>query len=228
MAKSKVIKELANNEITLEVALNRLLIIASDIENEELALWAEKELNGYSKDDNIPDYRVIKSTRILYSGINGSYQVKRQPLPLRELLGKEPEFFYVNFYEGIGMIEGSMKENKDDEYGIDLTYLAGTVYKMSGIQCLSITQVIPINSFNNMMNIIKTTLLKIFIKLDKSFGNLDDLDIDISTKDSHEVEKINTVINQYIYTDNSIKIGDKNKISDSKFVGRDFENEREK
>lgn len=37
MAKSKVIKELASNEISLEVALNRLLIIASDIENDELA-----------------------------------------------------------------------------------------------------------------------------------------------------------------------------------------------
>ena len=44
MAKSKVIKELASNEISLEVALNRLLIIASDIENDELAQWVENEL----------------------------------------------------------------------------------------------------------------------------------------------------------------------------------------
>ena len=34
MAKSKVIKELASNEISLEVALNRLLIIACDFEND--------------------------------------------------------------------------------------------------------------------------------------------------------------------------------------------------
>ena len=47
MAKSKIIKELANNDISLEVALNRLMIIASDIENEELSQWAERELNGY-------------------------------------------------------------------------------------------------------------------------------------------------------------------------------------
>ncbi len=48
MAKSRIIKELANNEISLEVAFNRLLIIASDIENEELINWATNELNGYS------------------------------------------------------------------------------------------------------------------------------------------------------------------------------------
>lgn len=65
MVKSKVIKELANNEISLEVALNRLLIISSDINNEELALLAEKELSGYLTDDVVPDYRVVKYTQIV-------------------------------------------------------------------------------------------------------------------------------------------------------------------
>ena len=36
MAKSKIIKELANNQISMEVALQRLMIIASDLGNEEL------------------------------------------------------------------------------------------------------------------------------------------------------------------------------------------------
>ena len=47
MAKSKIITELANNSISLGVALNRLFVIASDIENEELQQWAECELHGY-------------------------------------------------------------------------------------------------------------------------------------------------------------------------------------
>ena len=47
MAKSKIIKELANKEISLEVAFNRLLIIASDIGNTDLIDWATNELNGY-------------------------------------------------------------------------------------------------------------------------------------------------------------------------------------
>lgn len=37
MAKSTIIKELANNQISMEVALQRLMIIASDLENEELS-----------------------------------------------------------------------------------------------------------------------------------------------------------------------------------------------
>ena len=71
MAKSKIIKELANKEISLEVAFNRLLIIASDIGNQELIDWATNELNGYSDKSLIPTYRQSGIGQILYSGING-------------------------------------------------------------------------------------------------------------------------------------------------------------
>lgn len=228
MAKSKVIKELANNEITLEVALNRLMIISADIENEELSNWAEKELNGYSSDDIISEYRVVKHTQIIYSGFNGRYQVKRIPLPLREILGEKPDTFFVNIFDGINSIENYVKGTKEGEFMRDLTYYAGEVDRKTGIKCYSISQIVPSNAFEDILNVVKTTLLKIFIKLDKSYGNLDDLDIDISNKTSEEVEKVNTIINQYIYTDNSITIGDKNKISDSEIIGRGVDSEDEK
>ena len=63
-------------------------------------------------------------------------------------------------------------------------------------------------------------MLKVFIKLDKSYGSLDDLDIDISHKTSEEMKEVNSIIYQYIYTDNRINIGDKNKISDSRIIGQ--------
>jgi len=224
VAKSKIIKELANNEISLEVALNRLLIIASDIGNDELAQWSERELNGYMKNDTVPDYRVAKNTQITYSGINGRYQVKEAPLSLQVLFKDKPDMFNVKLVEGIKIIEGLAIEDKNERYGLDLTYLTGLVEKTFGIQCLSITQTIPKNTLENVVNTVKTTLLKILIKLDKSYGNLDDLDIDMSSKTSEEIQQINTVINQYIYADNSITIGDKNKIDDSRIIGRGSEN----
>lgn len=224
MAKSKIIKELANNEISLEVALNRLLIIASDIGNDELAQWSEKELNGYMKNDTIPDYRVAKNTQIRYSGINGRYQVKNAPLPLHGLFKDKPDMFNVNLFEGIKIIEGLTTGEKNGEYGRDLTHFAGLVENMYSIQCISITQIIPINTLENIVNTVKTILMKLLMKLDKSYGNLDDLDIDMVSKTPEEIRQINTVINQYIYADNSITIGDKNKIDDSRIFGRGSDN----
>lgn len=57
MAKSKILKELANNEVPLDVALKRLLIICDDLDYKELFSWAEKELNGYFGEESVPEYR---------------------------------------------------------------------------------------------------------------------------------------------------------------------------
>ena len=59
MAKSKILKELASNQTSLDVVLSRLIIIASDIEDIKLQEWALNELNGYSKNENVPEYMTL-------------------------------------------------------------------------------------------------------------------------------------------------------------------------
>ena len=202
MAKSKVIKELASNEISLEVALNRLLIIASDIENDELAQWVENELNGYSDDAELPAYRVIDNTRFVYSGINGRFSW--------EILGLDKKNYVFNILDGVNSLT-SLIEGKY-EYGRDLTAMAGAVRAKTGIACTSIRQLVPNNVIENIVSAIKSKLLKVLIKLDKEYGCLDELDIDITEKDPEEVREINAMIINYIFEDRSIKIGDKNRI----------------
>lgn len=210
MAKSKVIKELASNEISLEVALNRLLIIASDIENEELAQWVENELNGYPAGAELPAYREVDNTYIVYSGINGRFQVKNAPLPLYEILGVDKEQYSFRIFDGVNSLTTQM--TGEYKYGSDLTALAGIIRAKTGISCTSITQLVPQNAIENIISAIKSKLLKVLIKLDKEYGCLDELDIDITEKDPEEVRKINATIINYIFEDRSIKIGDKNRI----------------
>ena len=61
----------------------------------------------------------------------------------------------------------------------------------------------------------RTNLINIFIELDKELGNLDDLDIETKNVD---LQKLNNVIFN-IFQDNSIELGDKNKINKSGFLG---------
>lgn len=216
MAKSKVIKELASNEISLEVALNRLLIIASDIENDELAQWAENELNGYSDGAKLPAYRIVDNTRFVYSGINGQFKVENAPLLLPEILGIDKGQFSFNILDGVNSLTTLMAGKY--EYGCDLTAMAGAVHAKTGIACTTIRQLVPNNVIKNIVSAIKSKLLKVLIKLDKEYGCLDDLDIDITEKDPEEVCKINAIIINYIFEDRSIKIGDKNRIDGTKIV----------
>jgi len=218
MAKSKIIKELANNSISLDVALSRLFIIASDIGNDELQQWAECELHGYGK-HKPPEYRYAKNTVFKYSGINGNYKVTDVPLPLLEIMKTEdPSTFYLPIPDGISTIEGYVNNPTQNEVGRDLTWAAGMVFKMSGIQCYSIKQIVPLNIFEGVLNTVKMLLMKIFIKLDNTYGCLDDLDIDTDSISPEEIASTNVTINRYIYVDNSITIGDKNKIDSSEIL----------
>lgn len=210
MAKSKIIKELANNEISLDVALNRLLIIASDIENEELANWAQNELDGYASTANLPAYRQIQNVRYVYSGINGSYKVDNAPLPFLEIMGFDKNEYPFKIVDSVNALSTLTSEKY--QYGRDLTAMAGAILEKTGIYCTSIRQLVPHNAIENLLSSIKSKLLRVLIKLDKEYGCLDNLDIDISQKKPEEVQKINSTVINYIFEDRSIKIGDKNRI----------------
>ena len=218
MAKSRIIKELANNEITMEVALNRLLIIASDLDNNDLSDWVSAELHGYQKGMELPVYRQIKSKQFIYSGINGSYQVTNIPFPYVEILSEHKKhLFDVHITDGISSLQGFIENGEKQTCFIDYTWMSGYVYEQTGIQCTSIQQKITINLIQNVLSEIKTRLLRVLIKLDKEYGCLDDLDIDTTVKTPEEISEINKIVNNFIYVDNSVRIGDKNKIEESNF-----------
>lgn len=82
MAKSQLIKDVATNQITVEVTLQRLLVITDDLNIIEMKEWIKGELKGYSNVELLPDYRKKVGNRIIYSGINGSFKITNQPLPI--------------------------------------------------------------------------------------------------------------------------------------------------
>ena len=100
----------------------------------------------------------------------------------------------------------------------DLTYLAGEIEEntddgFGGIQCFSIVQKIPQQIYKGIVSQVRTKLLNVFIELDKAYGNLDDLDINLDKKTPNEIAHINQQLITII--DNSIHIGDGNEISKS-------------
>lgn len=220
MAKSTIIKELANNQISMEVALQRLMIIASDLGNEELFTWAETELHGYSDNDALPEYRNIRSTCFVYSGINGRFKVTNCPFTFTNVLEEKlSDIYNVPIMDSISSLQNFIDHPDKQSYRRDFSMLNGYVLKRTGIQCTSIYQTVPLNFLQKILSQIKTILMSVFLKLDKEYGCLDDLDVDITKKSLEEVEKINKIVNNYIFVDNSVNVGDKNKLKRSGIFG---------
>ena len=65
---------------------------------------------------------------------------------------------------------------------------------------------------------IENRLLDILILLEKEFGNLDELDLDCSSKSEDDIKMISDRIAVIIYNDMRVTIGDNNKIKDSKIA----------
>lgn len=214
MAKSKILKEVANNEISVEIALRRLYIIASDLEDDALITWIDKELNGYSEEDSVPEYRNIGAGSICYSGTKGSMmshiKISNSPLPF-QCIPKEFQEMTKNHYrrDTIASIE---QESKQKEAFIN-DFSALIPYMNIGVAITTLYRQYDPSVFREIVNKMSAMLLKIYTKLDKVIGNLDDLDIGDITHQKRE--DVTTYIEKIVFTDNSIHVGDGNKIEKS-------------
>ena len=203
MAKSTILKQLANNEIDLEVVLSRLLIIASDINNQQLYRWAESELEGYISNDDVPAYRDLGVGRIVYSGINGGFKVKNLPMPITSFSPEERTIISRSpVKDSISAIKNYANSDRDDSIGMDLSGLAPLILERHGIQCMSIQKLFSYNDFVDLLGRIRAKLLSVLISLDKEFGNLDSLDIDASKKSSEKLKEIENTVRGIIFSDN--------------------------
>lgn len=198
MAKSQLIKDVATNKISVEETLQRLLIITDDLNIIEMKEWLKGELNGYSDIEKLPDYRKKVGNRIIYSGINGSFQVTNQPLPI-SFIPEEAREAVLNpkIMESISTVEKTLID--DSEIGIDLTSLAGAIHKNTGVQCYSIFQKYSLTTLSEIISNVKNKALLMLLDLEKEFGNLDSLDIDNSAITEEKVKKIRGSVNEIFY-----------------------------
>ena len=90
MAKSRIIKELANSEVTISTALKRTKVLLQELDNQEILNWVNHEIEGYPKGEGVPEYRMITGELrgTYFKGSMASHMTYNNvPLPL----GKMPE-----------------------------------------------------------------------------------------------------------------------------------------
>lgn len=210
MAKSKILKELINEEISLNIALKRLIVLAADINDNDLKEWAEKEINGYNADDEVPEYRKICSHSFYYNGFNSNLQVTNVPLDIRYLNEDTLKMIeYNELRDPLSSLEKYVKEFKDG-FSLDLTMLAPEVFKNSGrrLQCISIYQKFNVSQIEKVLQTLSSKIMDIFIKLDKEFGCLDNLDIGCEKQQKKKLNETKQVIQQIIFGDKAKIKGD--------------------
>jgi hypothetical protein len=76
----EIIELAVDDKTSLSVLLRKCLVLSHRLKNERLKAWAEKELDGYARDDALPDYR---QTHTLSKGVFfGPFGAKYENYPI--------------------------------------------------------------------------------------------------------------------------------------------------
>lgn len=213
MPKSKIIKDIVEDVIPMEISLSRLKVLAVDIKNKKLEKWATNELLGYKEIGEIPSYRKTRSSSFRYSGINGNFQTTNVPLQEdwldEKILDKIKE---VNIMDGIRYIQELA--NGEAIPTRDVSFLASYIYDETDgmVSCTSISQIISRTVYLSILEEVKDKMITVLCELEEKYGNLDDLVIDITNMQRKQIDASNDEINKSI---NIIIPGDNSKKKDS-------------
>ena len=217
--RSKILIDLINDEVDVKKAFQILSLLLEDLENNEIEDWLNYELNGYPKESVVPKYRIIKASIIgtvkTYSMIINKYDI---PVPLEEkkvLCNHEvrESITEINQY--------ALAEKESDMHCLLSPIDIGYINSVALINDAEITHAhlqLSMYGYTNVLNIIKNKLIEIFKRLEKQYGILDDYCIDF--KNNKKKKSTTKALLQIIYNDNSIKMGNNNRI-DRSVVGND-------
>ena len=214
MAKSNIIKNFINSNMDINTALQNLLAILYCLEDENLINWANKELSGYDSINELPEYRKLKG-RVMASYIVGNMKYSNAPFIISHLDDDIQEnLININLYSSISTLE-EMKNKGESRIGKPIPpefYIL--LQENTNAHIIEASVNTDLSSINDVISKVRVKILKTLLFLEKEFGNLDELDIDISIKNKEELKNIVQHIHFNLY-DNSIKIGDGNKIKGS-------------
>lgn len=225
MAKSKIIKDLANSEVNTITALKRAKVLVSTLNNTEISRWLDYEISGYPEDATIPSYRKVQGNLIgsYFKGSMASHMTwTNVSLPLGKMPDEAREaLLSVVFQEGVESLRTLAEKSQATGTEISKTipadfYPAIAKYNNDPFMIITSARVIfGEHIISNIFSVVENKLLDILMILEKEFGCLDDLDIDTTTKSEEEIEAINDRILVVVFNDNSVTIGDGNKIKDT-------------
>ncbi|MDU7141152.1 MAG: hypothetical protein E6313_07120 [Finegoldia magna] len=201
MARSKIIIDLVKGNKSISESLQELLVITNELQNEDFNRWIINELNGYSNIDELPKYRKNLPYIIVYSGINGRFHIKNQPLP-RSAFGKHSKVL-----DDIDVVLCSVSELENlngNNMSKDLTMFAGDIYANTGISCYSISMKFGNNLSYLILSNVKTRILESLLLLEHEFGSLDDLYIGKKEEIIDKINKTNEKISTKIFSDGKV------------------------
>lgn len=218
MAKSKIIRDLANGDVDVAKALKRLKALLYELNDPIIDSWINNELTGYHVKANLPNYRTTKGVLIgtfLVGTPSRALKYENCPLPISK--GNDSirnDLLTVNIYDSVSTIQQIISSK--DAVGAPIPPEVYPILQNGTNISTIISATVKVDSsfLQNIIANVDSILLDMLCVLEKKFGNLDELDFEMP-EDKTEKEILLQCLTQFIFIDKSINIGNENRITDS-------------
>lgn len=215
MAKSQIIKDLANGTVDLHTSLKRAKLIFQEIGSNDLNCWIKNELEGYRIKEEIPEYRKMRGSLVGCYLSQSGMKCQNVAIPTNNVDEDVINGILVNYAkQSVFALQHAIAESHSFERPLDdqeckyLSQRTGCYIYKASVQNDNSTIV-------DILPQVESILMELLCYIEKQFGNLDDLDINVDSKSEEELKEITKHVCVIIYNDQSITIGDKNKINGS-------------
>jgi predicted transcriptional regulator len=203
----EIIELATDDKQSISVLLRKCLILASQLKNDRLKVWANKELNGYGDDnEQLPDYRITPAQAVGF--FNGPYgaQWNNFPIPPAVLEEKHKRFAMevrltqaISAYDDLvrsATIQGTITMNWPTNL---VLYYQQRIPNSKGMILNHAYQEIPKPSLVEMLDTVRNRVLNMALEIKSEVG---DTDADLKRITVSESKKVDQTIVNNIYGGN--------------------------
>lgn len=178
-------RDALNSEIKVSELLRKALVVSKKLNITEMEEWINKELNGYSDKDNIPEYRIVTGDVKFYNPVHGCW------LPIFFEDTKEAEKLSKRLINQSVDVLDSLAKNNTKIMHIPFqknieNYL---IRKMDALIPFQISLLIDKNEVIGILNTVKNKILDWSLKLEQK-GILGE-GMSFSEKEKHLAQTVN-------------------------------------
>jgi hypothetical protein len=199
-----LLDDVADAKIPLSGTLLKAKIVGADIPDEKFSNWLCNESVGYTRYEDLPDYRRMKFD-CLGEGIGSMGHIKNVPLQLHKLPDqlRQPVETYC-FYQNVGQIEGYLKQKMPEAYDridSEILHELGRYWDLFPVRGYKVTdawRVIPTPAFERILTTVRNRLLDFLLELKRKHPDIVNSEGGVS---SVAAEELSSMVNHFFYRD---------------------------
>ncbi|HEY4901310.1 MAG TPA: hypothetical protein VIH91_10885 [Terriglobales bacterium] len=200
-----IIELATDNKQSVTVLLRKCIVLAHQIKNEKLKSWANKELNGYANDDELPGYRVsLAQAKGNFSGWGGS-AMNHWPIPPALLEPKHQRFAReVLLTQAISAYEDLVATKSKGNFSISwptnlVLYYQERIENSKNMNLVSAYQEVTRGALVEVVDSVRTRVLNMALEIQSEIGERDE---DLKRMTPQSAQRVDQTIVQQIFGGN--------------------------